>query len=141
MINKSKFYNPKGDEAKPYDLSSSYPSGGLISTTEDLLKFGNAILGNTFLQPELKKELFERQYLEDGTRTNYGLNWYLREDSDNHEMWYHAGELPSSGAILIIYPDDNIVISLLTNSPILTNEPDGVPKNLYGIRELIQQSE
>lgn len=137
MINKSRFYDSKGNEAKPYDLSSGYPSGGLISTTEDLLKFGNAILGDAFLQPALKKELFKRQYLEDGTRTNYGLGWYLGEDVNGHKIWYHSGELPSSGAILIVYPDDEIVISLLTNSPILTFESDGIPKELHLIREFI----
>ncbi len=138
MVDKSKFYDTRGNEAKPYDLSSSYPSGGLISTTEDLLKFGNGILGTTFLHPEVKKELFERQFLKDGTKTNYGLGWYLGEDNNNHKMWYHSGELPSSGAILIVYPDDDIVISLLTNSPILTIEPDGVPKILHEIREVMQ---
>lgn len=73
MLNKSLFYYPKGAEAKSYDLSYMYPAGGLISTTEDLLKFGNSMLSDTFLGSKFTKELFTKQYLEDGSSTNYGL--------------------------------------------------------------------
>ncbi len=44
MIHKSKFYYPNEEEAKPYDLSYAHASGGIISTTDDLLRFGNEML-------------------------------------------------------------------------------------------------
>ncbi len=139
MIHISKFYYPNEEEAKPYDLSYNHPSGGLISTTDDLVNFGNEFLEGTFLNTEYKKLLFEMQYANQNP-TNYGLGWYLGKDLNGTEIWYHAGELPSSGAVLIIYPDYDIVISLLTNTPILTNAPDGLPSEVQKLGELIYQN-
>jgi hypothetical protein len=50
MVNKSKFYNHNEEEGLPYDLSYSHPSGGLISTTDDLVKFGNELLFRNFFE-------------------------------------------------------------------------------------------
>ncbi|MEP4027696.1 MAG: serine hydrolase domain-containing protein, partial [Nonlabens ulvanivorans] len=127
MINKSKFYYPNEHEAKPYDLSYGYPSGGLISTTEDLLIFGNELLYGDYFDEKLKNKLFESQYTIDKKLTNYGLGWFIGKDFNGHSILYHVGELPSSGAVLILYPDDGIVISLLSNTPILTNALNGLP--------------
>ncbi|MFK7952310.1 MAG: serine hydrolase, partial [Ekhidna sp.] len=96
-------------------------------TSDDLVLFGNELLTGDFFKPDFKKELFKTQYTADQTATNYGLGWYIGEDMNGHRIWYHAGEGPSTGALLLLYPDDDIVISLLTNTPILTNAPDGLP--------------
>jgi len=140
MINKSKFYYPNEEEAKPYDLSYSYPSGGLISTTQDLLKFGNELLYGNFFESSFKNILFETQYTADKNPTNYGLGWYIGKDMNGHKIWYHVGELPSSGAVLILYPDEGIVISLLSNTPILTNALNGLPMEVQELGALIYQN-
>ncbi|MFK7952746.1 MAG: serine hydrolase [Ekhidna sp.] len=127
MVNKSKFYYPNEEEAIPFDLSYNHPAGGLIATSDDLVLFGNELLTGDFFKSDFKKELFQTQYTVDQTATSYGLGWYIGEDMNGHRIWYHAGEGPSTGALLLLYPDDDIVISLLTNTPILTNAPDGLP--------------
>lgn len=137
IINKSKFYYPNEEEASPYDLSYGYPSGGLISTTEDLLRFGNELLYGSFFEDRFKNKLFETQYTTDKNLTNYGLGWYIGKDINGHRIWYHVGELPSTGAVLILYPDDGIVISLLTNTPILTNALNGLPMEVQKLGGLI----
>lgn len=137
MINISKFYYPNEEEAKPYDLSSGHPSGGLISTTEDLLEFGNELLYGSFFDGSFKNKLFETQHTTDKNLTNYGLGWYIGKDINGHRIWYHVGELPSTGAVLILYPDDGIVISLLTNTPILTNALNGLPMEIQKLGGLI----
>ena len=138
FINTSKFYYPNEEEAKPYDLSYNHPSGGLISTAIDLLKFGNESLFGNLLSEEFKRLQFETQYVEQNP-TNYGLGWYLGKDHNGQRIWYHAGELPSTGALLILYPDSGIVISILTNTPILTHAPDGLPMEVQKLGELIYQ--
>ena len=138
ITNTRKFYFPNEEEAKPYDLSYGHPSGGLISTADDLLNFGNELLYGSFLNPDFKKMLFEKQYANQNP-TSYGLGWYIGKDVNGHSIWYHAGELPSSGAVLILYPDHGIVISLLTNTPILTNASDGLPLEVKELGELIYQ--
>ncbi|GAA0893025.1 hypothetical protein GCM10009122_27040 [Fulvivirga kasyanovii] len=133
MLNKSKFYYLSGKEAEPYDLSYSYATGGLVSTSEDLLKFGEALLDTEFLDKQTKSQLFTTQYTEDKQPTHYGMGWYLSKDNNGCEVWYHTGELPSSGSILLIYPQKGIVISILANSPILSGDT-----LLYDIQKLVE---
>ncbi len=139
MINKTKSYYPSEAEAEPYDLSYAHASGGLISTTEDLLKFGNELLYGSFFETTFKKKLFETQYTGDKKPTNYGLGWYIGKDINGWRIWYHVGQGPSSGAVLIVYPDDGIVISLLANMPILVNSDDSLPMEVQKLGELIYQ--
>jgi len=137
MIHKAKFYYPNEEEAKPYDLSYSHASGGLISTTDDLLKFGNAVLYGDFFDGRFKKQWFKTQYTTDKKPTNYGLGWYLGKDSDNRKIWYHVGQSPDSGAVLILYPDEGIIIALLANMPILVNSDDGLPDEVLQLGNLL----
>ena len=139
MIHKAKFYYPNEEEAKPYDLSYSHASGGLISTTDDLLKFGNAVLYGDFFDGRFKKQWFKTQYTTDKKPTNYGLGWYLGKDSDNRKIWYHVGQSPASGAVLILYPDEGIIIALLANMPILVNSDDGLPDEVLQLGNLLSK--
>jgi CubicO group peptidase (beta-lactamase class C family) len=140
MIHKSKFYYPNEEEAKPYDLSYAHASGGVISTTGDLLRFGNEMLYGGLFKYSFKKKLFKTQYTKDRKPTDYGLGWYIGKDINRYKIWYHVGQSPSSGAVLIVYPDDDIVISLLANTPILVNSDDGLPIEIQKLAELIYKN-
>jgi CubicO group peptidase (beta-lactamase class C family) len=120
MENKSKFYYASGEEAIPYDLSYSYPTGGLISTSNDLVNFGSVIM-NVSMKDSMRF-MVTSQRTSNGLPTGYGLGWYIGKDLTNKEIWYHTGELPSSGSALVIYPETGIVIALLSNSPILSDD-------------------
>jgi len=117
ISNKSSFYYLTGEEAKRYDLSSKYPSGGLISTTEDLVKFGNELLHGQYFDRAWVDKLFLTQYTRDKKPTGYGMGWNTTKDRNGHRVWYHSGNLFESSAFLMIYPDDDIVIAFLGNSP------------------------
>ncbi len=93
-----------------------YSGGGLLSTTEDLMKYGNALLHGNLLDSTLSKELFKTQYTSDGKATGYGMGWYVGKDKNGHRIWYHSGDMLSSSSYLILYPDDDIVIAYLANS-------------------------
>ena len=75
MPNKSKFYYPDGEEAIPYDLSYSYATGGLLSTTDDLVKFGASIINDNIFDETIKKEMFQNQLDGKNKPVNYGLGW------------------------------------------------------------------
>jgi CubicO group peptidase (beta-lactamase class C family) len=139
MVHKSKFYYPNKKEAEPYDLSYGHASGGVISTTNDLLKFGIEMLYGNLFKYSFKKQMFKTQNTTDGEPTPYGLGWYIGKDKNEKKIWYHVGQATSSGAILIIYPNDDIVISLLSNTPILVNSEDELPIEIQNLGELIYQ--
>ena len=119
-----------GEEAEGYDLSYKYPSGGLISTTEDLVRFGNELLHGNYFDGALTKQLFEPQNTSSNESTNYGLGWNIVKDKNGHRVWYHAGELLESSGYLLIYPDDDIVIAFLANSG------NGISFDIQNIGEL-----
>ena len=113
---RSKFYDANGNENEYGDFSYKYSGGGLLSTAEDLVKFGNELLHGNTLDRKLIKTLFETQFTSSNKATGYGLGWYVGKDKNDHRIWYHAGDMLSSSSYLIIYPDDDIVIAFLANS-------------------------
>ncbi|GAB3932719.1 serine hydrolase [Larkinella terrae] len=128
--NRSKFYDATGQENELGDWSYKYAGGGLLSTTQDLVKLGNALLYGNTIPPKYRDILFTSQRTTDGQETGYGLGWYVGKDKNGHRIWYHAGDSFSSSSYLLIYPDDQLVIAFLANSQ------DGVAFDLQKIGEL-----
>lgn len=120
ISNRSKFYDVTGEENDLGDLSYKYSGGGLLSTSKDLIKIGNEILYGSYVDTKLKKNLFQTQHTSDNRETGYGLGWYIGKDKNGHRIWYHSGDSFSGSSYLLIYPDDDIVVSFLANSQIGT---------------------
>lgn len=114
--NRSVFYDLTGEPNDLGDVSYKYPGGGLLSTAEDLVRFGNEVLHSPLLSEKQKEQLFQLQKTRDGKETGYGLGWYIGHDPNGHRIWYHPGDSFSSSSWLVIYPDKDLVIALLANS-------------------------
>lgn len=101
----------------PYvDNSYKWAGGGFLSTTDDLLKFANAFLYDRLLKPATKQMMIVPQQLNDGKRTNYGIGWYVRTDSQGRLVVSHSGGSMGGTANLLLYPDSGLVVALLVNS-------------------------
>jgi CubicO group peptidase (beta-lactamase class C family) len=114
--NRSKFYDAAGNENEFGDWSYKYPGGGLLSTAEDLVSFGNELLNGKYFDQKWKAALFQSQRTIDNKETGHGLGWYIGVDKRGNRIWHHAGDSFSSSSHLIIYPDQNVIISFLGNS-------------------------
>jgi len=74
----------------PYaDLSYKWAGGGFLSTAEDLVRFGSALLSPGFLQQSTLKEIFTPQRTNDGKETQYGLGWFIRVGAER--IYEHDG--------------------------------------------------
>jgi len=133
ISNRSKFYDVTGEQNDLRDISYKYSGGGLLSTSKDLVKIGNEILYGSYIDTKWKKTLFQTQHTSDNKETGYGLGWYIGKDKNGHRTWYHPGDSFSGSSYLLIYPDDDIVISFLSNSQI------GVNFDIEQIGELFYQ--
>lgn len=133
ISNRSKFYDATGEENDLGDVSYKYAGGGILSTSNDLVKLGNQILYGSLIDKKLKNLLFQTQYSSDKKETGYGLGWYTGKDKNGHRIWYHAGDSFSGSSYLLIYPDDNMVVSFLANSQI------GTTFNIEKIGEVFYQ--
>jgi serine beta-lactamase-like protein LACTB len=101
--------------APPSDVSDRWPSGGYLSTAEDLARFGIGILQTGFLRAELREMAFTSQRNADGTETNVGLGWRIARDANGRRYAHHGGDAIGGRAFLLVYPDQKIVVSIATN--------------------------
>ena len=112
------FYFKNGDTlavAPMVDLSDRWPSGGFLSTTTDLVRFGMGILRDDYLSDAMRVQLFTPQNLANGTATNVGLAFRSASDSAGRRFVHHGGEAMGGRAFLLIYPDHGVVVAMVAN--------------------------
>jgi len=99
----------------PYvDNSNKWAGGGFLSTAPDLVRYGLAYLGGEFLEPETVQVLWTSQLTRSGERTNYGIGW--REVmEEGRRIIYHTGGAVGGTTVLLIYPEEAVVVAILTN--------------------------
>ncbi len=101
----------------PYvDNTYKWPSGGYLSTAEDLARFGDRLLGGQLLRPETVELLWTPMHTSDGASTEYGIGWTVERDSVGRRRVRHSGGSVGGTAHLIIYPDARVVVAVLVNS-------------------------
>ncbi len=111
-------YEATGEKAAAVDPSYNYPGAGLLSTAEDLVTYGNALLqGGYFDRGQAQALLFTSQQTADGKPTGYGLGWNVLKDKAGRTVWFHRGLLPDGSGFLALYPEEKLVLAFLANSP------------------------
>ncbi len=119
ILHRASFYELNEDTIfvnAPYvDNSYKWAGGGFISTTTDLLKFGEAHMAAGYLSEETLDILTTPQTLNNGNSTGYGVGWFCSIDSDPYRISHGGGSI---GGItdFVVYPNDKIVIAILSNS-------------------------
>lgn len=101
----------------PLDFSSKWAGGGILSTAEDLARFGTAHIrpfNRGFLRDETLEELFTprtTQFLVFGQ----GLGWNLARDHRARRARLHFGAGSGGTSFLVVYPDQQVSIAVLAN--------------------------
>jgi len=122
ISNRARWYYLTSDGSyrnSPYaDLSYKWAGGGFLSTAEDLVRFGSALLKPGFLKQETLEMIFSPQKTASGEKTKYGLGWEIHDAGDRGtaRRFEHSGGVAGSSSFLIIYPDQKVVIAWLLNS-------------------------
>jgi serine beta-lactamase-like protein LACTB, mitochondrial len=110
----------------PYiDLSDRYPSGGFLSTAEDLVRLGVGVTNPGFLGDRSRALLFTSQRTRAGEPTGYGFGFEVGE-SPFGSVVGHTGNVVGGTAGLLIHPRTRVVVALVTNVGFVTarNPPD-----------------
>lgn len=116
--NRTKFYHfedGKLVEAPYVDNSYKWAGGGFLSTAEDLIKFGNAILYGTKLNDKTLTEFLRPQKLKDGKSTNYGIGFRSGEDKKGRVWFGHSGGSVGGTTMWMMFPEQGLVIAVITN--------------------------
>lgn len=103
-------------EAPAANLSDRYAGGGYISTPTDLVKFGNALIGNDFLTEDSKNALWAPVPLANGVMNpeHYALGFRVGQDELGRFV-HHGGMSIGGYSFLVIYPDSGIVVAFVSN--------------------------
>ena len=102
---------PSTPVANEYKLGG----GGFLSTSEDIVKFGNEFIFPKILSEQTLKEITTSQRLENGYITGYGLGLSVEISANGTPKFYHTGGGVGASTIFVVYPSEQIVISVLTN--------------------------
>jgi serine beta-lactamase-like protein LACTB, mitochondrial len=97
------------------DNSYKWAGGGFLSTAEDLVKFGSALLQPGFLKPESLRLLFSSQKTTDGKETGYGIGWSVGTSKSGQKVYAHNGGAAGGSSRLILYPDAHLVVAMICN--------------------------
>lgn len=119
--NKSRLYLKAGSffiRSPQTDLSVIHAAGGIQSTTEDLVKFGAAILNNRLIKRETLELMIDTNGLlpPPAGDNPYGLGWGIKDDPEKGKIIMHAGAQPGVNSYLKIYLDKGIVAVVISNA-------------------------
>jgi CubicO group peptidase (beta-lactamase class C family) len=110
----------------PYaDVSYKYAGGGMISTVEDLVRFGMALNDGTLLKPETMAMMYKVQ-VDPVMRYNprgeprkmphkQALSWFIRTDAQGRTFPSHTGTVKGCRSYLLNYPEHGLVVALIAN--------------------------
>ena len=99
---------------QPEDASYKWAGGGLTSTPTDLLRLANGYFDG-FLKPETVSMMWTSQRLASGKETGVGIAWRNGRDMAGHRTIEHAGSMEGVRLVVCIFPEERLVISLMTN--------------------------
>jgi serine beta-lactamase-like protein LACTB, mitochondrial len=109
-------YKDKPVRNAPFvDNSYKWAGGGFLSSAEDLVRFGSALLQPGFLKPESLRLLFTSQKTSDGKETGYGMGWAIHNSKSGQRVYEHAGGSAGGSSQLILYPDAHVVVAMICN--------------------------
>lgn len=116
---RARFYTHWKDkplENSPYtDNSYKWAGGGFLSSSEDLVRFGNALLEPGYLKKESLALLFTSQKTKSGEETGYGMGWDIRKSMTGKRIFDHDGGSTGASSKLILYPDERLVVAMVCN--------------------------
>jgi CubicO group peptidase (beta-lactamase class C family) len=97
------------------DPSYKWAGGGLVASAEDLARFGAAHLAPGYLSARALAELFTPQRTRSGAEIAVGLSWRLAKDPAGRTIYHHSGSQEGARAFLLVYPEEKLVVALLSN--------------------------
>lgn len=97
------------------DNSNKWASGGLLSTTDDLVRFGLAHMDDGRVTPAMRDLLWNEQKTTAGKGVGYGIGWRIVLDGEGHRWIGHGGGSIGGTTQLWLFPEDSLVIAMASN--------------------------
>ncbi len=109
--------------AASIDLRSQAPSKGILSNAEDLVKLSNAFLYSNYIPENVKTKIFSPIILKSGYKTENSNGWDIVSDGFGRTIYSGTGYVTGGGATILIYPKEELVLAIATNTTMDLQEP------------------
>ena len=108
LKDRATLYESDNDPYAGDDTTNKWYGGGFVSNARDLTRFGVGLLDGTILSEDQAEDMWT-------PIGGYALGWDVGTADSGERVVGKSGGQPGANAYLRIYPDDDIVISVLTN--------------------------
>jgi CubicO group peptidase (beta-lactamase class C family) len=98
-----------------WDYSHNLAGGNMISTAEDLARFGTALTRPGFLSGAAWQLLFTRPRTEHA-ESPMSFGWFVSEKDKNPREIHTSGSNPGVQAALYVFPDQQLTVAVLSNT-------------------------
>ncbi|WP_185289366.1 serine hydrolase [Chryseobacterium lactis] len=123
-----KGHNATGETVSNWDWDVLFGGGGIVSTTEDLVKFANAQF-----DPANKELALTRKptFTVDKT-TKIGLGWHIISTKNNKEIFYHNGGTGGYSSSMTMDMENKTAVIILSNVSGINDSVDRLCFKLLG---------
>ena len=98
-----------------HDTSMKVPGGGLVSTAEDLTRFGIAFQTGRLVATKTVEQMWTEGKTKDGTPTGYGFGWGTTAPQDGIRRFTHSGNQVGAASVMHVLPEVGLTYAIMTN--------------------------
>ncbi|MCP4503706.1 MAG: beta-lactamase family protein [Deltaproteobacteria bacterium] len=96
------------------DISSRFAGGGTRASVLDMVRFGKGVLKNKLVSEKTRSKMFTSMTTTDGHFTDYGMGFAVYP-LGGRWLVAHAGAQPETSTLLLMIPDEDLVIAIASN--------------------------
>ena len=93
-----------------------FGGGGFSSSTQDVVRFNQALLRNKLIQENTLNMVFTSLVLNNGEKTSYGFGLQFDIDDAGRSYAWHSGRSRGGRNALVIYPKEKLVVCISSNT-------------------------
>jgi CubicO group peptidase (beta-lactamase class C family) len=101
-------------KACPMDMSFEFGDSGIVSTVQDLYRWGQALDTEQLIPQSLLAEMFAPRVSMPGSVGFAGYGWVIGRQY-NHRVFMHGGFIQGFKSLIARYPDDELTIVMSSN--------------------------
>jgi CubicO group peptidase (beta-lactamase class C family) len=90
--------------------------GRVSSTAQDLLKWDQALYGESLIFKKTLNEAYSPIQLKDGKNSNYGFGWELMPNAPKGKIVWHNGDNPGYKTLIMRFVDQKRTLIVLCNN-------------------------
>ncbi len=96
-------------------MTQPYAAGSLLSSVEDLARWGAGLFGGELIEPASLERMVQPATLNDGTPSNYGFGWGVGDKLRGRTVYSHGGGIFGFSTRELYIPDEQVFVAVLSN--------------------------